>query len=62
MKPFTKIASIVMAVVALLYLLRFIVNWKLTINEFDVPLWVSILGFIIAMALSIGLWKESNKI
>jgi hypothetical protein len=62
MKPFTKIASIVMAVVALLHLLRFIVNWKLTINEFDVPLWVSILGFIIAMALSIGLWKESNKI
>lgn len=62
MKPFTKIASIVMAVVALLHLLRFIVNWKVTINEFDVPLWVSILGFIIAMALSIGLWKESNKI
>jgi len=61
MKPFTKFASVLMAVIALLHLLRFIVHQKITINEFEVPFWVSILGFIIALALSVGLWKESNK-
>lgn len=61
MKPFSKIASILMAVIALIHLLRLIVHWKVTISEYEVPLWASILGIIIGMTLSIGLWKESNK-
>lgn len=61
MNPFSKIASILMAVIALIHLLRLIVHWKVSIHEYEVPLWASILGIIIGMTLSIGLWKESNK-
>jgi len=60
MKPFTKIASILLALVALLHLARVVLNLELIVGSFEIPMWVSIGGFIIPLILSIGLWKESK--
>ena len=60
MKPFTKIASILLGIISLLHLLRLITHWQVTFNGFELPVWFSILGFIIALILSIGLWRESK--
>ena len=58
MKPFTKIASILLALVGLLHLARIILNMQVIVGSFETPMWVSIVGFIVPSTLSIGLWRE----
>ena len=60
MKPFTKIAAVLLALVALLHLARVIFNMELMVGSTEIPMWVSIGGFIIPLILSFGLWKESK--
>lgn len=60
MKPFTKIASILLALVGLLHLVRVVLNMPIIIGNLEIPMWVSIGGFIIPLMLSIGLWRESK--
>lgn len=60
MKPFSKIASIIFAVVALLHLTRVLLDTPVMIDSYELPMWVSIAGFIVPFILSIGLWKESK--
>ena len=61
MKPFTTIAAILFALVALLHLLRLILGWVITVSGLVVPLWVSILGFLITAGLAIMLWREARE-
>ena len=58
MKPFTKIASVLLAIVALLHLARVILDMQVIVGSIEIPMWVSILGFIVRSLLSIGLWRE----
>ena len=60
-KPFTMLAVLVLALVALLHLLRLIYGWEATINGAAVPMWASVLGLVIAAGLAAGLWWESRK-
>ncbi len=67
MKPFTKIISIILALVALLNLAGVILDIhvevfsvSIWVGYFQIPMWVSIVGTIIAFLLSIGLWRESK--
>ena len=60
MKPFTKIASIILAIVALLHLVRVLLQNAVLVDDLSIPMWVSIVGFIEATILSIGLWRESK--
>jgi hypothetical protein len=60
MKPFTKIAALLLGIIALIHLLRLITHWQVVINGFELPVWISIIGFIVAGVLSLGLWKESK--
>jgi len=61
MKPFTTLASIIFAVVALLHALRLIYGWEVIINGWMVPMWVSVIGFIVPAILAILLWRESRR-
>ena len=60
-KPFTMLAVLVLALVALLHLLRLVYGWEATINGAAVPMWASILALVIAGGLAAGLWWESRK-
>lgn len=60
MKPFTKIASILLLIVGILHLIRVLLNMQLIVDSIEIPMWVSIVGFIIPILLSIGLWRESK--
>lgn len=62
MKSFTKIGSILFGLVAILHLLRVIFNLEVIIDKTFVPMWISVIGFIIPGVLSVGLWKEANTI
>jgi hypothetical protein len=61
MKPFSAIASVIFAIVAILHALRLIYGWEFTINGVIIPMWVSVLGFIIPALLAILLWRESRR-
>ena len=60
-KPFTLLAVLVFALVALVHLLRLIFGWEATLDGAVVPMWVSILGLVIPGGLAVGLWWESRK-
>jgi hypothetical protein len=58
MKPFTLAAIVVFGLVALLHLLRLFLGWEVSFNGVIIPLWASVLGFLVAGALAFGLWRE----
>ena len=60
-KPFTMLAVVVFALVALLHLLRLVFGWEVTFNGAVVPTWLSIAGLLIAAGLAAGLWRELWK-
>ena len=60
MKPFTLIAVVVFACVAILQLVRFMAAWPVSIDGFAVPLWASAVIFVVASVLSAMLWRENH--
>jgi len=58
MKPFTVIAIVVFSLVSLLHLLRYFLGWEVIINAVVIPMWLSLLGFVIAGGLAFMLWRE----
>ena len=61
MKPFTRIAVVVLWLIALVQLLRFILRWEVTLNGTPVPLWLSGLVTVLATSLAVMVWKERRR-
>jgi hypothetical protein len=61
MKPFTKIAVIVFAVMALVHLVRLLTGWEVIIAGYVVPVWFSLPAFIVTGGLAIMIWREAGK-
>jgi hypothetical protein len=59
-KPFTTIAVGVFVLVALVHVFRLVFGWEVTIQGSVVPMWVSVLGAVIAGGLAVMLWRESR--
>jgi hypothetical protein len=61
MKPFTTIAVVVLAVVALIHLIRLFTGFELIVAGWVVPVWgVSLPGLLIAGGLAVMLWREAR--
>ncbi|HLQ24896.1 MAG TPA: hypothetical protein VK138_03340 [Acidiferrobacterales bacterium] len=60
-KPFTTIAIAFFALLAFLHLLRLFLGWEVTVNGIIVPMWVSVVGFLIVAGLAVALWREAHK-
>ncbi len=61
MKRFSTIAVVVFALVALVHLVRIIQGWEVIVNGITMPLWVSVVGTIIAGGLAILIWREAQQ-
>jgi succinate dehydrogenase hydrophobic anchor subunit len=61
MKPFSKIAAALFLLVALMHLLRVLNHVHIIIDDYSVPMWISVLGFIIPTLLAIAVWRESKR-
>lgn len=57
-KPATLIAAMLFALIAAAHLLRLVYGTSVMIGEWIVPMWASVLGVLVAAALSILLWRE----
>jgi hypothetical protein len=60
MKPFTAIAILVFALVAVLQLVRVLMGWEVQVDDFEVPLWASGVAFFVAGGLATMLWVENR--
>ena len=60
-RPFTSLAALIFAVIALVHLLRVIYGWAVTIVGANVPTWTSVLGLVVAGVLAAGLCWESRR-
>jgi len=61
MKPFTALAVVFLALIALAQATRFLLGWEVTIHGFGVPVWLSGIAFVIAGGLAVMLWRESRR-
>lgn len=60
MKPFTTVAVVVFALVALVQLLRVVQGWDVVVNGVMIPIWASGIAIIVTAALAIMVWRESR--
>jgi len=58
MKPFTSLAIVVLALLALLQLARVLLGWTVVVNGFAVPIWASAVAAVIAGGLALMLYRE----
>ncbi|HEV8131568.1 MAG TPA: hypothetical protein VGQ81_09955 [Acidobacteriota bacterium] len=61
MKPFTATAVVLLALIALMQLLRFIFSWEVIVNGVIIPVWVSGIAFVVAAGLAVMLWLERRS-
>ena len=60
MKTGSILAIIVFTFVAIAHLLRLIYNMDVTVGEWNIPQWVSVLAVIGPTTIAIMLWRESK--
>lgn len=60
-KPFTKIAIVVLALIAVLQLSRLVLGWSVVINGTTVPLWPSAIAFAVAAILAVMVTREARR-
>jgi hypothetical protein len=60
MRPFTTATLVILAVVAVTHALRMLMGWSVTIDGSSVPMWVSVVAFVVAAGLAVGLWRETR--
>ena len=58
MKPFTSLAIVVFALLALLQLARVLLGWTVVVNGFAVPIWASAVAAVIAGGFALMLYRE----
>jgi len=61
MKPFTNIAVIILAILALAHVYRFVRGLEVVVNGNTIPLWVSALVALVAGVLALMVWRESKR-
>lgn len=61
MKPFSTMAAVVFALVALVQLLRFVLGWQVVVNGVSIPLWASAVAFVVATGLAAMVWREARQ-
>ena len=61
MKPFTRLAVVVLWLIALPQLLRVIAGCEITLNGAPVPHWLSSLVAALAASLAVMVWRERPR-
>jgi len=59
-KPFTTVAVVVFALVALLQLLRVTLGWEVSVGGVIIPYWASLIACVVAATLAFTLWRETH--
>jgi hypothetical protein len=61
-KAYNTVTAVLFLVVALLHLLRIILDWPAQIGGFSIPLWASWLALVVAGALSYLGFRQNARL
>ena len=61
MKPFTTLAILVFALVALVHLYRLVRPFEIVVGGHPIPNMASLGGLVVAGVLAIMVWRESRR-
>ncbi len=61
MKPFTLCAAIVFFIIAVAHLIRVILQVPVVVGTITIPMWPSMVAFVILLILGIMLLREDKK-
>jgi len=61
MKPVTAISVVLFALMAFGHLLRVLAGWELVIGAMIIPMWPSVLVFLVFGGVAIMLWREAKR-
>jgi membrane associated rhomboid family serine protease len=61
MKPFTRLAVAVFALVALIQLVRVVLGWDVSIAGVAIPAWASVIAFLVAAVLAVMVHRELRR-
>lgn len=58
MRPFTAITVVGLVIVSVLHASRLLLGWDIAIAGWEVPVGVSVIGFVITAGLALMVWRE----
>jgi len=61
MKPSVIVVTIFLLLVSAIHLLRVVLQWKVTANTIEIPVWASAVACIVTALLAGWLWRENKK-
>ena len=61
MKPFTLVAVVVFALIAVLQLLRLVMAWEVMVQGVLIPVWASGIALVVAAGLAVMLGREARR-
>jgi hypothetical protein len=61
MKRFTRLAVVVLTLIAAIHLIRVLNGWEATVAGRVIPQWISALAFVIAGSLAFFVWREHRR-
>lgn len=61
MKPFSTLAIILLALIALAHLYRLVRPFEVVVSGTILPQWISAVGLIVAGTLAVMMWRESRR-
>jgi len=59
-RPFTLIAALIFALMALIHVYRLFTDFQVVIGSHVIPMWASYVAIVVAGGLAIGLYRESR--
>jgi TRAP-type C4-dicarboxylate transport system permease small subunit len=59
-RPFTMIAALIFAIMALLHVYRLFTHFQVVLGSHEIPMWMSYVAIVVAGGLAIGLFRESR--
>ena len=60
-KTFTSLAGVIFLLVAAVHLLRLVFRWEVILAGWQVPLWISAVGFVLSAFLAYEGFRFSKK-
>ena len=59
-RPFTLIAAIIFALMAVVHAYRLLTHFQIIAGSHTLPMWLSIVAIVVTGILAVGLYRESR--
>jgi magnesium-transporting ATPase (P-type) len=59
-KPFTMIAVVIFALMALIHIYRLFTNFQIILGSHTIPMWASYAGVVVAGGLALMVYRENR--